>query len=168
MARRSFISSIVVLLLLLATTGCAPVISRSVLDSLEPGITFEDIMKAPAAREGAMVLLGGRVLGVENLPDVTLVEVLEYPLGRNLRPLPSRASGGRFLVRYRGFLDPLVYTGRLITVAGTLREPIMRPLGKRSYVYPVLDVMELYRWRIGQEAVPAISIGIGLGFSTGD
>ncbi len=168
MARRSFISSIVVLLLLLVVAGCAPVISRSVLDSVVPGITFEDIMKAPAAREGAVVLLGGRVVGVENLPDITLVEVLEYPLGRNLKPLTSRASGGRFLARYRGFLDPLVYTGRLITVAGTLREPVTRPLGKMAYVYPVLDVMEIYRWRMDREAVPAISIGIGLGFSTGD
>jgi len=168
MARRSLILSIVLLLLLLQAAGCAPVISRSVLDSVEPGVTFSDIVKAPAEREGAMVVFGGRVIGVENLQDVSLLEVLEYPLGRNLRPLPGRASGGRFLARFHGFMDPLVYRGRLITVAGTLREPITRSLGKAEYRYPLIDAKESYRWRIGLEPGPAISIGIGLGFSTGD
>ncbi len=168
MTSRARIFSIVLLLLLFAGAGCAPVISRSVLDSVNTDISFEEIIKEPAAMEGAMVLLGGRVVGVENLPEATLVEVLEYPLGRNLRPLTAGASGGRFLARSRGFLDPLVYMGRLVTVAGTLRQPVVRPLGKRSYVYPVVDVMELYRWRMGADAGPSVSIGIGLGFSAGD
>ncbi len=151
----------------LLMAGCAPVISRPVQESANKDLSFGQILKAPATYRGEVVLLGGRVIGVENLADTTLVEVLEYPLGRRLRPLADKASEGRFLARFKGFVDPLVYRGRLITLAGRLSEPLTRPLGGTTYTYPILDVSEHYLWRSGADKAPAISIGIGLGISGG-
>ncbi len=165
--RPLLISSILFFVVILMMAGCAPVISRSTLDSVEKNLTFSEIIRDPAGHRGAMVLLGGKVIGVENMAETSLIEVLEFPLARNLKPVLKKESEGRFMALFKGFIDPLVYRGRLITVAGELREPLTRPLDRAAYTYPVVDVRERYLWRFGRDNTPAISIGIGLGFSSG-
>ncbi|MFQ5479932.1 MAG: Slp family lipoprotein [Thermodesulfobacteriota bacterium] len=155
------------LILFILISGCAPVISRPVLNEVDKRLTFAEIKKDPSAHGKAIALLGGKVIKVTNIKDGTLVEVLQSPLARNLKPLPEKRSEGRFLIHFKGFIDPLVYMDKLITVAGQLTDPLTRPINRRDYTYPVIKVKEHYLWRMGHDNSPPVSFGIGLGLSGG-
>jgi outer membrane lipoprotein len=142
-----------VTMLLLA--GCAHVISKGVL-------------KNPDAYKGKTVLFGGDIIETQNLPEKTLVVVLQRPLGRRGQPATGDVSEGRFIVQAPGFLDAAIYSpGRKITVAGTVVGKEVRPLGEIQYTYPIIERRELYLWPI-EKSAPAqpqthFSIGIGIG-----
>jgi len=155
------------LLIILFTAGCAPVISEPTLNKVDTSLTFAEIKKDPSAHVKAVALLGGRVIKVTNIKDGTLVEVLQSPLRRNMKPLPEKRSEGRFIIRFKGFIDPLVYMDKLITVAGPLAAPITKPINKTDYTYPVIEAGEHYLWQMGHDNTPPVSFGIGLGLSGG-
>jgi len=160
-------ASLPLILTFLLLAGCSAVISKSALKDVVRGIKFADIKKDPSGLKGRSVLLGGRVIGVENLKDTSLIEVLQFPLSRNMKPKTGKKSEGRFLIRNKGFIDPLVYKGRLITVTGPLAGAITRPLNKTNYTYPVIESEEFYLWRFEEKRGSPISIGIGFGLSGG-
>jgi len=160
-------AAILLILTILIFAGCAPVISDTALKGVDRNLTFAEIIKTPSQHKGAAVLLGGRVIGVSNRENITLVEVLQFPLSRGMRPRSRKGSKGRFILRVNGFLDPLVFKGRLITTAGILGEPMTRPLGKAQYTYPVIESREFHIWKFRNESSSPITIGIGLGISGG-
>jgi len=160
-------AAIFLILTILIFAGCAPVISDSAIKDVDRGLTFTEIIKNPSQHKGTAALLGGRVIGVSNRENITLVEVLQFPLSRRMRPRTRKGSKGRFIFRVKGFLDPLVYKGRLITIAGILDEPMTRPLGKAKYTYPVIESREFHLWKYRGESSSPITIGIGLGISGG-
>jgi len=158
---------ILLILAILIFAGCAPVISNTALKGVDRGLTFAEIIKNPSRHKGAEVLLGGRIIRVSNRENITIAEVLQFSLSRRMRPRTRKGSKGRFILRVNGFLDPLVYKGRLITIAGTLGAPMTRPLGKTKYTYPVIESREFHLWKFRVERSSPISIGIGLGISGG-
>jgi len=160
-------AAILLVLAILIFAGCAPVISDTALKDVDRGLAFAKIIKNPSQYKGAAVLLGGRVINVSNKKNITLAEVLQFPLSRRMRPRTRKGSKGRFIFRVKGFLDPLVYKGRLITIAGTLGTPITKSLGKAKYTYPVIETRELHLWKFRDERSSPLSIGIGLGISGG-
>lgn len=155
--------SVYVFLLLTSLTSCAPVISPKVLMTVDRTITFEQILSNPDAYKNKMVLLGGTIIKTINLPDETLIEVIQHPLNRRLRPYNPAASKGRFLILLKEFKDPAIYSnGMLITVAGELVGTQQRPLGESNYSYPVVLPKE---YPI-QEPNRPYNIHIGLGVGT--
>jgi len=149
-------------LLLTVLSACAPVISPEVLKTVDAVITFEQVLKNPDAYKGKTVLLGGTILKTINLPDETLIEVMEQPLDRRNRPVNPGASKGRFIILFKEFKDPVIYsTGRLITVAGEVTGSQLRPLGETNYNYPMISPKEYYLWKPYEG--PAIHIGVGVG-----
>ena len=148
-------------LLLTVLSACAPVISPEVLKTVDAVITFEQVLKNPDAYKGKTVLLGGTILKTINLPDETLIEVMEQPLDRRNRPVNPGASKGRFIILFKEFKDPAIYTGRLITVAGEVTGSQLRPLGETNYNYPMISPKEYYLWKPYEG--PAIHIGVGVG-----
>ena len=149
-------------LLLAVLSACAPVISPEVLKTVDAVITFEQVLKNPDAYKGKTVLLGGTILKTINLPDETLIEVMEQPLDRRNRPVNPGASKGRFIILFKEFKDPVIYsTGRLITVAGEVTGSQLRPLGETNYNYPMISPKEYYLWKPYEG--PAIHIGVGVG-----
>jgi len=154
-------------LAILIFAGCAPVISDTALKDVDRSLAFSEIIKNPSQYTGAAVLLGGRVIKISNRENITLAEVLQFPLSRSMRPRTRKDSGGRFILRVKGFLDPLVYEGRLITIAGTRGAPMTRDLEKAQYTYPVIESREFHLWKFRGESSSPISIGIGLGISGG-
>ena len=143
--------------------GCAPVISESTLATVDREVGFEELVKNPGAYTGRRVLLGGTIIKVENLEDRTMLEVLQAPIKTRLRPGPADESAGRFLVEFDGFLDPVVYSGKLMTVAGTVEGVLEKTLGKMTYKYPVIRPVEHYIWRKGYDTGPRFGIGVGVG-----
>lgn len=152
----------VYLLLLTLLTSCAPIISREVLKTIDQTITFEQILTSPDAYKNKMVILGGTIIKTINLPDETLIEVIEQPLGSRNQPVNPEASKGRFLIMLKEFKDPAIYSaGRLITVAGELTGYQQRLLGETNYNYPVISPKEYHLWK--PYGGPEFHIGIGVG-----
>ena len=101
----------------------------------------------PESYIGAVVRWGGDIVRTENHTETTLIEIIGRDLWRHGRPKDGDASGGRFLVRIRGFIDPAVFKkGRQLTVTGKLGPPISRLIGNFAYRYPVVEVNAYYLW----------------------
>jgi outer membrane lipoprotein len=112
--------------------------------------------RAPQGRAGVRVRWGGEILGVDNRPDSTDVEIYGRPLRENAEPAPSGGDGVRFIARVPGFLDPAEYgAGKRMTVKGRLAEPVTRPVGEYPYVYPVVEVEAHHLWPVFRDPAPA-------------
>lgn len=161
MVRPSLISFILLISLL---TGCAPVISRDTMALVDKSLDFNKIIKEPELYKNRVVLLGGTILSIKNLPQITKLEILEFPLSPSQKPETNSMSGGRFIAIYNGYLDPAIYSqGRLITIAGEVTGSETRPLGETTYLYPLILIREYHLWK---ERPYGSSIHIGIGFST--
>jgi outer membrane lipoprotein len=146
--------------------GCAHVISKGVLQEVDSSISFMQLLKDPEAYRGKTVLLGGDIIGTQNLSNKTLVVVLQRPLGSRGEPGAGDVSEGRFIITTAGFLDPAIYSsGRKITVAGRVVGKEVRPLGEIIYAYPVIEKRELYLWpeEKSASAEPKVHFGVGIG-----
>ncbi len=127
--------------------GCAPAISPELRRQAVPVPNFRVLQADPAAFEGKLIILGGEVIDVDNRPQETRIRVLQKPLAWDLSPATADTSGGRFVVRYRGYLDPVLYApGRRLTVAGVVRGSETGRIGDMEYRYPVLEAREIHLW----------------------
>ncbi|MBW2616142.1 MAG: Slp family lipoprotein, partial [Deltaproteobacteria bacterium] len=150
----------------LVTAACAPVISQQALDEVDDNVRFVEIQADPDAYRGRAVLLGGYVIETLNLPEKTLIMVLQSPLGYRKKPAAESASKGRFIVSVPGFLDPAIYRpGRKVTVVGLIAGKEVRPLGEIKYTYPVITKREIYIWSEGESGwtEPRVHFGVGIG-----
>lgn len=164
--RRSLCLPPLAVLTTLVLASCAPVISRDVLQEVDRSVSFEQLSQDPEAYTGKTLLLGGDIIETKNLPDTTLVVVLQRPLGHRGRPVAGDVSKGRFIVSAPGFLDPAIYSpGRKTTVAGVVVGKEVRPLGEIEYTYPLVEKRELYLWpkEESPSAEPEVHFGCGIG-----
>ncbi|MCF8724643.1 starvation-inducible outer membrane lipoprotein [Nitrospina gracilis] len=127
--------------------GCAGVISSDLVKASRPQAPFTEIRSTPQDHLGRNVVLGGSILNVKKEGTVTVVEVLQRPLGHHLQPEMGDDTGGRFLARIEAIdkknkLEPK----REITVAGKVTDETMRPLDFTTYTYPVIQVEEYHLW----------------------
>lgn len=135
------------LLLVALLSACASNIPRAIREAPANDIRPAQALAEPGGLRGAAVRWGGAVASVQNRPDETWIEVVERPLYSDGEPRRTDVSGGRFLARVAGFVDPAVYAKkRLVTVAGTLEEPVTRTIGEYPYRYPVVRATALYLW----------------------
>jgi len=149
----------------LVITGCAPVISSQVLKEVDESVRFEQVLENPDAYEGKIVLLGGEIINTENLPNKTVIIVLQRSLGYNQKPDSEGESKGRFIVSAPGFLDPAIYRPhRKITVVGVVVGKEIRSLGEIEYAYPIISKRELHVWPSEDSPKePRVHFGIGIG-----
>ncbi|WP_018719393.1 Slp family lipoprotein [Arhodomonas aquaeolei] len=120
--------------------GCASV-PESLQDAPAASPTPADVRAEPERYTGTRVLWGGEVAEVINGEDATRLAVVEHPLDSSARPEPASASRGRFLARFDGFLDPVVYApGEEVTVTGRVTGIEVRTVGDYPYRYPVVEV----------------------------
>ena len=147
------------------TGACAPVISQQALDEVDDSVRFVDLLADPDAYRGRTVLLGGYVIETMNLPEKTLMVVLQSPLGYRQEPAAEKSSMGRFIVSVPGFMDPAIYRpGRKVTIAGRISGKEKRPLGESEYTYPVIAKKELYLWpEESTRMEPRVHFGVGIG-----
>lgn len=132
----------------LLASGCALVISKSLLEQVKPNISFEDLRKDPRAYVGETVLLAGVIVKTTNTPSGTVLEIYQTEKDREERPINLDQSGGRFLAEYRGFLDPEIYgKGKQVTVAGKVTGEKTMKLGELDYLYPYIKIEEIHLWK---------------------
>ncbi|MDA8390981.1 MAG: Slp family lipoprotein [Gammaproteobacteria bacterium] len=141
MMRRLIVVSIVLLL-----GGCAAPVPPALR---VPGVTRTTVEAARAriVPFGVTVRWGGIISHVTNGPRATSLQIIALPLHEDGRPRRFAHSGGRFLARVPGFLDPDVYTiGREVTVVGTFTGLKREAIGKYPYDFPVVAVRSQFLW----------------------
>ncbi len=148
-------------------TGCAHVISKTMLNEVDRNATFAQVVKDPDAYKGKTVLFGGDIIETKNLPDKTVIAVLQRPLSRRGQPAGVDVSEGRFIIQTMGFLDPAIYSpGRQVTVAGKVLGKEVYPMGEIHYAYPLIEKQELFLWPLPNPAAERrwhFSFGVGTG-----
>lgn len=97
--------------------------------------------------KGVEVRWGGEITYVENKAEDTWIEVVSRPLSKSGRPNEDGPSGGRFVARFKGFADPVVYqVGQQLTVLGTIEGKSRRAIGDFEYAFPVVSVTGSHLW----------------------
>jgi outer membrane lipoprotein len=116
-------------------------------------IAFSEVLKAPEAFKGESIIWGGVIIETITRSDDTLMIVRQADLDFQKQPKDLDKSAGRFIIRYRGFLDPAIYSkDREVTVVGTIAGKEERPVGEHRYMYPVIDILDLHLWEKRIEA----------------
>ncbi len=147
----------------LILTGCAG-ISRQARSQVTFKGEFIDILNNIERYEGETVMLGGRIIKVENASKECQIVVLQMPLASNGRPENEEESQGRFLIQYEQFKDPAIYMkGKSITVVGRVIGSNRRPIGEYMYVYPKIAPIETKLWEGKDRDGPDLHFGIGVG-----
>ncbi|MBI5014898.1 MAG: Slp family lipoprotein [Deltaproteobacteria bacterium] len=143
---------------LLLLGGCAASLSPAVRREATPVKGLEAIRAAPDSLRGKTVILGGEIVETRNHPEATTLVVLEKPLDVFRKPRDVDATGGRFLVTFSRYLDPVLYAkGRRVTVAGVVSGAATEPVGDAPYRYVVLEGVEAHLWTPSREVFPSSS-----------
>lgn len=143
---RRYLHCTVVFITAAVAVSCS-VMSQSIREEAGAPIPFRTLQKSPETYVGRTVILGGYVIEVRNLNDVTKLLVLQSPLKSREEPKPRDASEGRFMAVYEGFLDPAVYAkDRKVTVAGAVTGVTRESVNEQSYSYLTLSLQEIHLW----------------------
>ena len=151
----------------LSVVSCAtsPLDTSQVSSGATPSQAVESISEVIGER----VQWGGHIVSIRNQDQITLVEVLSYPLARDGLPNTYRKPTGRFLLRREGFLEPQDYApGRLVTVVGPVRSLVKTSIEQTELLIPLVQAEQLRLWDLGYGyRDPRPRFGIGVGISVG-
>ncbi len=135
-----------ILLIFLMIISCTP-FPRQVMQDVNKEIEFSDAFKDPEKFKEEAVIWGGVIVETVSKPDETLLIVRQTNLDFQKRPNNLDKYSGRFIIQYRGFLDPSIYSrDREITVAGTIKGREERLIGEYRYRYPIIDTRAIHLW----------------------
>lgn len=143
----------VLMMLALVLAGCSS-IPESIQGTTErPYDRLSQIPLMPQIALGQEARLGGRVVSVHNENDRTRLVIVSLPLDRWARPQLESVSEGRFIANVKGFLEPLDFQGRLVTVVGSVAEMEQGQIGSRPYRFVVINVNGYQRWNETQQVI---------------
>ena len=127
-------------------SSCA-VMSSQIRTEAKPSIPFRELLGKPNAYIGRTVILGGYILETTNIPNETLISVLQAPLSYSEEPKSKDDSEGRFIVVHQGFLDPEIYKkDRRLTVGGTFVGTVTKDVEKSPQTYVKIESRQIYLW----------------------
>jgi outer membrane lipoprotein len=136
------------LLCSLILAGCASTSVPEAISIAPAGdISVEEVQQQKDRFVDNKVRWGGSIISVQNHAKETRIEILSRNLSKAGKPREETKSGGRFIARIPGFLEPEEFPkDRLMTVTGTLKEVLEQPVGNYPYPYPVVDTEAYYLW----------------------
>ena len=141
------ITKLIICLLTLMYMSSCTVISQEVRSQAESPIPFQTLIEDTDRYTGRIVILGGYILEINNLASETILKVLQVPFRVGEEPDLRDLSQGRFVVYYKGFLDPEVYArDRAITVAGKVMGSAIEEIGDERVPYLKIENREIYLW----------------------
>ena len=98
-------------------------------------VSYSKAVTSGASAQGQKARWGGLIVGVENKPNQTLIELAHFPLNHYGKPGTNGETSGRFKVQIDGFVDPIVFEeGRSATFLGTITAPTAG-MGGRTTLY---------------------------------
>mgnify|MGYP006424135317 CR=1 FL=1 len=140
-------TSFIILLTILALSGCASNIAREIKQAPTDNPTVREVRDDIDRYTGNRVRWGGTIAAVENRENETWIEVVALELDGYGRPEGTDSSHGRFLVRIDQFIDPEIYArGRELTIVGNVESRIVRKIGEHPYTYPLIRATSYHLW----------------------
>jgi outer membrane lipoprotein len=153
---------IVSMMVLLSGCAATPPFSEDILHGVNRSLLPEQAVEEDA--RNVEVMWGGVIVNATNTPDHTDFSVLFYPLDSSQRPDREKSAKNRFIVRYPGYLETMVYApGREITILGKLQGTEEGKIGDAPYRYPVLIADRIHLWPIGDDSRVHFGVGVGIG-----
>ena len=145
--------------------GCSTVISNQALRLVDRGISYSELRQDPDRYIGRHLLLAGGIAGVRNTSEGGELELAQFATDENGMITDTANSGGRFIARSPGFLDPVVYrTGLMVSLVGEVQGKKNMLLGDIVYTYPILALREIHLWKPEEfPRPPTFHFGIGIG-----
>ena len=111
-------------------------------------VSYSKAVTSGANAQGQKARWGGLIVGVENKPNKTLIELAHFPLNHYGKPTTNGETSGRFKVQIDGFVDPIVFEeGRAATFLGTIIAPTAGMVGEQPYIYPTITADDYHMWR---------------------
>lgn len=146
-------------------SGCAALPDSIKTDNYHRQISFETLKKSDDIAPEEQVVLGGKIISINNLTNTSEIEILQLPANYYGRPDDdTRMSDGRFIATFEGLLDPAVYEeGELISVRGIYEGKREGFIGDHPYTFVVIKSDGLHIWEPRTEAEFHYVIGIGSG-----
>ena len=140
--------SVLISTLAMTVMASCSVISQQVRsEAVSTSVPFRTLIEDPDTYSGRTVILGGYILETNNLASETVLKVLQVPLQVGEEPGTRERSEGRFMVYYKGFLDPEVYKkDQVITVAGRVIGTTVEKIGNNQIQYLQIENREIYLW----------------------
>ncbi|KFI19762.1 Slp family lipoprotein [Nitrosococcus oceani] len=91
---------------------------------------------------------GGTITAIQNGKSETSIEVISHQLDSEGRPKDYSQSEGRFIAKFKGFLDPAIYSVKQdLTIFGTVSGIETHSIGEFPYQFPVITVDSSYLWK---------------------
>lgn len=142
------LGKIIVLFAALSLAGCSTVPDSIQVTEENQLVDYPQVAANPEQNKDKMARWGGVIAEIENQSDVTMLELVFYPLRGYGRPVVSDESIGRFRVYVDGFLDPMVFAkGRLATFTGQVLGVEDGLVGEQKYVFPTLHSQGYHLWK---------------------
>jgi outer membrane lipoprotein len=111
-------------------------------------LSLERVRENPSDYKGQTVRWGGKVAQTLVKTEGTLIEIVQFPLDKQVKPMEVDVSEGRFLVLEDQYLDPMIFrSGRKVTVVGVVRGSRTMKLDEITYTYPLVEADTLYLWK---------------------
>lgn len=146
------------MMVVMLMSGCHrhQVIPDSLKAHVNQAVTFDQVKSSPSSYRGELVVLGGKVLSVARVQDITCIEVLQLPLTHDLVPMmEGTQSEGRFMVleAEQKIPDPTILKeGTLVTVVGDVQLPSGGHAGECWYEFPTLLNRQMTVWEENKTA----------------
>jgi outer membrane lipoprotein len=142
------LGKIIVLLAVLCMVGCSTVPDSIQVTEENQLVDYPQVAANPEQNKDKLARWGGVIAEIENQPDMTMLELVFYPLRSYGRPVVSDESIGRFRVYVDGFLDPMVFAkGRSVTFTGKVLGIEDGLVGEQKYVFPALHSQGYHLWK---------------------
>ncbi|MBB1201259.1 Slp family lipoprotein [Enterobacteriaceae bacterium 89] len=140
-------------LVVAALSGCVTVPDAIKGSSPTPQQDLVRVMAAPQLYVGQEARFGGKVVNVKNKQGKTRLEIATVTLDEGARPTLGEPSRGRIYADVNGFLDPVDFRNRLVTVVGPITGTEKGKIGDTPYTYMVMQATGYKRWNVTQQVV---------------
>jgi len=154
-------------------SACGPRLIPTGIE-IDRHLTFEAVKAEPDAHKGKWMIVGGEIINIQNLKEMTEIEVLEQPLVSGRYPSKTRLSRGRFILVATSFLDPELFKpGRQITAAARVFGGRSKTIGEALLVVPLYEEPQIHLWptesmpRYAHDHWPDVDIGVRYGHPHG-
>ncbi|WP_127956747.1 Slp family lipoprotein [Serratia microhaemolytica] len=138
---------------LMALSGCVSVPQTLQGTTSTPLMQLAMVQNSPKLFIGAEARFGGTVVGMANEGGQTVLEIAVVELDSGARPMLGQPSQGRLLASVNGFLDPVDFRGRLVTVVGPITGMQAGQIDMMPYQFVTMQVNGLQRWQITQQII---------------
>ncbi len=138
------------IVLCLALSSCAPVLSKAYMQEGEREVSFDALRENPGSYAGRLYVLGGIIVKSKFTEAGPQIEAVHVPVDGQGYFQEQGRSEGRFLAflpKDNKALDPLVFRrGRRVTLAGVFTTTRKGRIDEMEYTYPVFEIKQVYLW----------------------